>query len=355
MLLPISLAMAICAQVAAAELGPEVAMGRPEVLLKIAAGESAVEVVYRWHVRWEAGEQTVVWRPGPDEPKPDAVRLTIEPAEGVEVAATAVSADEARWAVKVARGDEYVVGVEADASGLKWSLAASGAAAGTRVSWRAAVRIENSGDRPTAADGLVIVAADGSVSETKRALVVPAKGRVDVPVGPPRTWEGLVVHRFTAADGKMRRVLKVAEATVADALGPWGLTELAIEPAGPGEALRVKLSAERGAEVDLGPSRTVAVRRTLIDERREALDFDRYGRVQGYDTVEEYFVEVVNVGEQAADVEIWEEMTSAWEMKAEPPPDLSYADVAVLRLKVLGGQRATVRYRIIKHSGTRAR
>ncbi len=354
MLLPTSIAMAICAQ-AAVGGSPQVAMGKPQVVLKVAAGTQEVEMSWRWTVQWAAGEHTVIWRPGPDEPKADAVRLRIEPAAGAEVVAETASADEAHWTVKVAQAGQYRVVIEAPAADLQWSLAASGTAEGTRVVWRAAVRIENGGDGAVVADGIVVVTASGAVVEIERPVVVPSKGSVAVPVGPPRTWEGLLVHRFSPADGKVVRVLKVAEAAVAEALAPWGLSELAVAPVGLGGDMHVRLSAERGAEVELGPSRTVFVRRVLVDERREALDFDRYGRVQGYDTVEEYFVEVVNVGDEPADVEVWEEMTSAWEMKAEPPPDTSFADAAVLRMKVLGGQRATVRYEIVKHSGTRAK
>jgi len=88
-------------------------------------------------------------------------------------------------------------------------------------------------------------------------------------------------------------------------------------------------------------------------ERRENLDFDRFGRVQGHDTVEEILVEALNPTDHEVPLEIVEDLPSTWEIKLQPAPDTSWTDRAVLRLMLAPGERAVHQYLVIKHSGTR--
>jgi hypothetical protein len=160
--------------------------------------------------------------------------------------------------------------------------------------------------------------------------------------------------RYEAGWGEVRRVVLLDPAQATATLGRWKIEQILIirDPAPP---LLAPLSfpAGRGAELRLGPSSAVAVQRTLLDERRENLDFDRFGRVQGWDTVEEILLQVANASEYPVTLEVVEDLPSTWEIKANFSLDTSWTDRAIIRVPVEAGQQAERRYLIIKHSGTR--
>ncbi|MBC7287269.1 MAG: hypothetical protein H5T86_04325 [Armatimonadetes bacterium] len=335
------------------QVGLDAGTGACRVIWRIVPGQPSVTVVYCYELDWAAGEHTVIWRPEPDEPPGEGVQLRIEPAQHAAIEQVEKSGPSARWVVNAARPGRYNVYLEAPSGSLKWSIVALGQLGPNRILCQPVISIENTGDRALTADGLQIARTDNP-GEILSAVQVPPKGRFELPVSDGWAWEGVQVHRFIPATGEIRRVLKLDAQAVASALAEWGVKEILVKTGEVGAPdVRVTLSAERGAEADLGSSQYASVRRVLLEERRDNLDFDRYGRVQGYDVIESYWVEAVNGSGEQVTVEICEDMTSAWEMVAEPRPEAIYTDMAVFRMQLNPFERATISYRIVKHSGSR--
>lgn len=304
----------------------------------------------------QAGTREVVWRPDVAALRAGEADLALRPAEGGSVDQVAVENGRIRWRVSVRQSGRYVLVVSAPLHDATWSVHAKAILQHGRLVWQPHVTIKLSKGGPFSADRVIVrPSADTDAGEELGPVVLRDGEVLEVPV--PCRYETPVqlVHRYETGWASARIVALIDGPEAAATFGRWTVSDvhLRCEASAPRTKATIRLSPDRDAEIELGPSRAVVVRRTLLEERRENLDFDRFGRVQGYDTIEEIRIQVLNVGAETADVEVVEDLPSAWEIKADPPPDTTWPDKAVIRLRLQPGQAAEHTYVIIKHSGTR--
>jgi hypothetical protein len=347
----LSLLAAWCAQLAV-DLG----LPAPRVVWILAPGSERAIVSYEYQAQWAAGDQVVVWRPEGSPLKAEQAGLSVQPADGVVIREAAQEANEMRWAVRLPAPGRYLVTVQAPLADLRWAVAATGRLAEGRLLCQPQLILENTGGATLRAD---VARLQVSPAEPVRVVAGPlelASGeKLQVPLQDSYQLQGHVVVRFQAPWTEVRRVMVLDTAAASAALSPWRIAELALlDSDQPARTVRLTVSPQLGAEADLGPTAEVAVRRVLREERRDNLDFDRYGRVQGFDTIETYRLEALNLTDRPVDLEVVEERTSAWEIKAALPVDTSRPNLAVLHLRLAAGQRAEHQYAVVKHAGTRA-
>jgi hypothetical protein len=111
----------------------------------------------------------------------------------------------------------------------------------------------------------------------------------------------------------------------------------------PGEALEIPL----GREDDL------VVERKLLSTDKTAVEFDRYGKVSGFDTVEDYRTVVRNRLAEPVHCELIEPVLGAWELATKTAPKKLENNIATFDATLKGGESLTLDFRLTKHSGTR--
>lgn len=104
----------------------------------------------------------------------------------------------------------------------------------------------------------------------------------------------------------------------------------------------------------LGETRDLLVKRTLLAQRQEALQFDKLARLSGFDLVEDCRLEVTNYTSAPARVRLWEIVMAPWELKSDPPPAKTEGGRVAFELRPEPGQTAAVGFTLTKHTGTRA-
>ena len=104
----------------------------------------------------------------------------------------------------------------------------------------------------------------------------------------------------------------------------------------------------------LGDTQDLTVKRTLLAQRKAALEFDKLGKLTGYDLIEDYRLEVANYTAAAVKVRLWEIVMAQWELKSDPPPVKTEGGRAAFELQPAAGATATLTFTLTKHTGTRA-
>jgi hypothetical protein len=104
----------------------------------------------------------------------------------------------------------------------------------------------------------------------------------------------------------------------------------------------------------LGDTQDLTVKRALLAQRKEALEFDKLGKLSGCDLVEDYRLEVANYTLAPARVRLWEIVMAQWELKSDPPPAKTEGGRAAFEVNPDPGQTAVVKFTLVKHTGTRA-
>ena len=104
----------------------------------------------------------------------------------------------------------------------------------------------------------------------------------------------------------------------------------------------------------LGDCRDLTVKRTMLAQRKEALEYDKLGRLSGCDLVEDYRLEVCNYTAAVAKVRLWEIVMAQWELKADPAPVKTEGGRAAFEITPGPGETGTVQFTLIKYTGTRA-
>lgn len=105
-------------------------------------------------------------------------------------------------------------------------------------------------------------------------------------------------------------------------------------------------------EVDMGVERNIAVQRRLVERRKTHIEFDRLGRVSGFDTVERYRLQVRNHTTAEVGVEVVEPVLDTWEFATEALHVLEPGR-ALMHLSIPAGETGTLDFTITQHSGTR--
>jgi len=312
-------------------------------------------VVFRYDVRLEAGAREISWRPDLPGLKREEARLSVSPEDAAQVGGAVLDPTRVRWSLSVPRDCAGAFSVTTPLADFAWSVQAEGSLTPDGLLWQPFLTLELKGSARLALDDVVLEAVPADEEPVSLGPIeIEGDRRLTLPVGRRYEVGAREVQRYQAAWGQVRRILLLDPGQAAATLGQWKVSQVLVAQ---GDARPVTapltLSPERGAELELGRSAQAVVRRGLMDERRENLDFDRFGRVQGHDTVEEILVEALNPTDHEVPLEIVEDLPSTWEIKLQPAPDTSWTDRAVLRLMLAPGERAVHQYLVIKHSGTR--
>lgn len=333
---------------------PEVVLAAPKVRLILgAAAGPMLEFAYR--VEWSAGRHRVSWRPPTRRARVGEAIATLEPSAGQLLPSWNVRG-RMGWVVDVPQSGQYLVRISAPAGDVDWRLEAAARAEGARLVLQPELVLANNAAEPLSVDGVAVLDKEGAyVAGSDQSLVVDAATKVRFAIGQPIVLEGRVVHRFAAGRGDLSVTFLPHSPAALDALTRVTFQSVTVLlKNGVAQPANILVSPERGAEINLGRPSQVWIRRTLLDERRTDLDFDKYGRVQGYDTVEEYTVEALSLVEQPVELEVVEDLASSWEVKASPPPEKTQSGQATIRVRLEPGSPVRVSYTVVKHSGTRA-
>lgn len=345
----LSLLITVLAQVA-----PEVetTAKRSVLLLRQIGG---VAVAYEYALPLSAGAQEIAWRPEIAGLKREEAKLSIWPIGAAEVSGAVIDAVHVWWALAAPADCVVRLSVTVPFADVVWSIQAKGYLESSTLRWRPFVTVEHKGSVPVSFDEALVEAGTSSGQPVSLGPLTLEPGKKQQrPLEQTYELATREVCRFQTGWDQVHRVLVLDAAEAAATLGRWKMQQLLLaRDAEPPVTASVSLKPDRGAEVDLGTTESVVVRRKLLDERRENLDYDRFGRVQGLDTVEEVLVEAANYGEELVELQIVEDLPSVWEIKVYPTAEKPWADCAMLRLDLAPGETATQRYLIVKHSGTR--
>jgi hypothetical protein len=105
--------------------------------------------------------------------------------------------------------------------------------------------------------------------------------------------------------------------------------------------------------VSLGPEPDVIVERKLMNTSRGNFETDRFGRVTGSDSSEEYVLSLRNRLECPVTLELTETVLSTWELKNAPTPTVTDTSSVQFDLPIAADQAAELKFMLVKHSGTR--
>jgi len=130
--------------------------------------------------------------------------------------------------------------------------------------------------------------------------------------------------------------------------------EQAGEPPVPVFKTQLDLQPDREFEVSMGTEPDIVVERRLVSSRRGNFDVDRFGRITGVDTTEEYLLTVRNHLGRNVTLDVVETVLSTWDLKG-PDPARRETSWVQWGLPAPAGQAAELRFSLVKHAGTRAK
>lgn len=198
----------------------------------------------------------------------------------------------------------------------------------------------------------------------------PLPGTCTVAQGEARTWQFItaadvgsaVEYRYGVDQygGNVERILRLSldPATHrAVALLPAGGLTLydATDDSAPLLVGTLNFGGAYGMELDLGPEPDIVVQRKLMDMARSNLEQDRVGKISGSDTREDYEIQVRNHLGVPVDLRITELLTSNWELQSELAPYEKGPTVARFALLIEPEAQASLKFTLLKHSGTRVK
>ncbi|MFP4249506.1 MAG: hypothetical protein ACLFU7_07590 [Armatimonadota bacterium] len=333
-------------------------------------GSSEAVVRQETDVRLARRANTVSFEWASDSVDASSIRLHGDPALTVGEVLRPTGDDRLlRWSVDAPATGDYALTASFLLSGLKWSadyqLDWSPGNDTARLSGWLSVKNETGMDL----DGLrarFVLGNPGAGAEQQatfelrdlRELAAGASARTaffpttEVPV---RT-----IHRIDS-EADAERVQRLIEITP-PAAGPLARTSLPsgpmtivtptdVPPASMRDA-RLSYEPSESFEIDLGIERDVVVERRLTERRKTALEFDRLGKVSGFDTVESYRIEVRNRTDEPIEIELVETVLETWEMKTDAVHVLEDGQ-AFMPLGVPADGEDSIEFTLVKHSGTR--
>ena len=327
--------------------------GGTAALLLRAQGGPALEITYA--ATWAPGRHQVFWRPTLRQLRPEEATLRLDPAD-TRVVETSFSAGRMAWTLDVPSQRQQKLILTVPINDIDWRLEASCRVADSKLLLQPYLSILSNGADPVRADRIAVLAPQGDpvVLRPEPTLLTPGY-RLRLPSGPPLALPGKLVHRLFADRGETRRLFLSKDSAAIEQvirLDLKALTFLADSAFPVGATIAV--SPDRGLSIDLGREQNVFVRRLLLDERRESPDLDTYGRVQGFDSIEDYQLEVMTTAAAPFDLEVVEPLSASWDIKTEAKTDTSRANEVTIALALQPLKTATLTYSIVKHSGTRA-
>jgi hypothetical protein len=108
-------------------------------------------------------------------------------------------------------------------------------------------------------------------------------------------------------------------------------------------------------EINLGVERGIIYERTLCSTGKLNVEFDRMGRVSGFDTTEEVRESLRNRLTTPAHIEIVERVPGAWELATETAPAWKGGNDMRFDMDLQPADKAEVAYTVTRHTGTRVK
>jgi hypothetical protein len=338
--------------------------------ITIYTGASKAVVRQETNVRLARRANTVNFEWATDSVDAGSIRLHGGPALGIGEVVRPTGDDRLlRWSVNAPSTDDYALVTSFLLSGLKWSADyqldwSPGSESGILSGWLS-VKNESGMDLDDLSARFVL-GSPGAGAEQQAAFELrdlrelAAGASVRTGFFPPTEVPIRTLHRIDseAAAERVQRLLEVTP----PAAGPLARTSL---PAGPMTVVtptEVPPASMRDAhlsyepsetfEIDLGFERDVVVERRLTERRKTLLEFDRLGKVSGFDTVESCRIDVRNRTGGPAEIELVETVLETWELKTDALHVLEDGKAFML-LEVPADGEGSVEFTLVKHSGTR--
>ncbi len=312
-----------------------------------------------------AGENEIVaW--GPHLPvKADTLRLTVPPELQVLRWQDEPVLGGRRWTIQAPRAGQYRLTVTADLAQLtgrfSYRLNWSGEPADLSV-W---LTVSNALPQPLTLQAVSYqppVSSDPTVAPVAPLVMA---GPLSLPPGADHRRQvatlpalaGEVVYEYDGAAVRERLELSPTpdQVTALVALPPGELTVEFAEASGRQTVAAGTLPTLAAGKliVALGDTADLAVSRTLLAQRKTELQFDRLGKVSGYDLVEDWRVEVVNYTGAPAKVRVWEIVMAQWELAAVPAPTKLEGGRAAFEMMIGPGETGALEFTLTKHTGSR--
>ena len=106
-------------------------------------------------------------------------------------------------------------------------------------------------------------------------------------------------------------------------------------------------------EIPLGREDDVYLERKLIATDKTSVETDRYGRISGFDTVEDYRITLRSRLAAPVHCEVLEPVLAAWGLVTKTPPKKTEGNIATFDLTLTPGEAQVLELRLTKHSGSR--
>jgi hypothetical protein len=321
-------------------------------------------------VRLAEGHNTVSFEWATDSLDAASIRLHGGPALAVgEVVRPASSDRLMRWAVTAPSTDNYTLTTSFLLSGLKWS-------ADYRLAWAPdgdsallggwlSVKNETGMDLRDLQVKLVL-GRPGARAAQQATFDIPDLQELEKGASlragylPPIEVPIRTIHRIDseAAPERVKRLLEITPPTegplarAALPAGPMVLVTPTDVPPAPMQSAKLTYEPSEAFSIDLGSERDIVVERRVMERKKIGVEFDRLGKVSGFDTVESYEVALRSHLGEAIEVELVETVLETWELKTDAQHVIKNGR-AVMAVDLPPEGEAAVVFTLVKHSGTR--
>jgi len=109
------------------------------------------------------------------------------------------------------------------------------------------------------------------------------------------------------------------------------------------------------AELDVGFDVLVLAERKRMDYKKVALSFDSYGRVKGWDTEEDFQIEVRNRSEKPIAIELHEHQDGDYELTSETAFERVDKNTVKFALEIPSHETRIIKFHVLKHFGKNAK
>lgn len=113
-------------------------------------------------------------------------------------------------------------------------------------------------------------------------------------------------------------------------------------------------AADRETEVALGVERDIVYERRILNRRKTDVEFDRLGRVSGFDTSEEVCDALRNRLSVPVRVELIERVPGKWDFASRTAPTRREANEVRWEFELQPHEMREIVFKIIRHTGSRA-
>jgi hypothetical protein len=321
-------------------------------------------------VRLVEGENTVSFEWASD--KIDAASIRLHGGDALtigEVVDPAGGGHSLEWSVRAPAAGDYSLTISFLLDGLKWSADyamawSPGQDAATLGGWltvtnESGVRFEEMGVR-------FVLGRSGARDEQQAEFVLTDLQTLEPGEAVRSAFLPLIevsvrtIYRIDseAASETVKRILQItppAEGALARTPLPSGpLTIVMPTDIPPAKMLSATLSYEPAQpfEVTLGEEPDIVVERRLMERKKTAMEFDRLGKVSGFDTIESYEIALRSHLREPVEIELVETVLNTWELETRALHVVDDGKALMLIDLPAEGQGA-LEFTLVKHSGTR--